>query len=67
MSKLQLSTYGRPFHQRGAEMVLPPLTPYEVGEMTGLTAADAIDAHLVTGGSRSSARNGSRERTGNRS
>lgn len=46
----QLSTYGRPFHQRGAEMVLPPLTPYEVQEMTGLGAADAIDAHLITGG-----------------
>ncbi|MEV6106895.1 DUF234 domain-containing protein [Streptomyces sp. NPDC051940] len=46
----QLSAYGRPFHQRGVEMQLPPLTPYEVGEMAGLPAAEAIDAFLVTGG-----------------
>lgn len=45
-----LSEYGRPFHQRGVEMVLPPLTPHEVMTMTGLTAADAFDAHLITGG-----------------
>jgi len=46
----QLSTYGRPFHQRGVEMVLAGLTPYEVMGMTGLPAADAFDAFLVTGG-----------------
>lgn len=45
-----LSTYGRPFYQRGVEMVLPPLNPHEVGQMTGLSAAEAFDAHLVTGG-----------------
>jgi AAA+ ATPase superfamily predicted ATPase len=46
----QLSAYGRPFHQRGVEMTLPPLSPYEVGEMTRLPAAEAIDAYLITGG-----------------
>ncbi|MEH0422768.1 ATP-binding protein [Streptomyces sp. B21-083] len=46
----QLSAYGRPFHQRGAEMVLSPLSPAEVMTMTGLPAAEAFDAHLITGG-----------------
>jgi AAA+ ATPase superfamily predicted ATPase len=45
-----LNDYGRPFHQRASEMVVPPLTPAEVGSMLGLTAADAFDAFLVTGG-----------------
>jgi AAA+ ATPase superfamily predicted ATPase len=45
-----LSTYGRPFHQRAAEMVLPPLSPYEVMRMTALPPADAFDAYLITGG-----------------
>ena len=45
-----LSSYGRPFHQRGKEMVLGPLNPAEVGEMLQLAPADAFDAALVTGG-----------------
>ncbi len=45
-----LNSYGRPFHQRGKPMVLDPLTPGEVGAMTGLGPADAFDAYLVTGG-----------------
>jgi hypothetical protein len=45
-----LSSYGRPFHQRGKEMVLGPLNPAEVGEMLRLEPADAFDAALVTGG-----------------
>ncbi|WP_305786596.1 ATP-binding protein [Symbioplanes lichenis] len=45
-----LNTYGRPFHQRGTEMVLGPLNPAEVGEMLGLAPAEAFDAALVTGG-----------------
>ncbi len=45
-----LSTDGRPFYQRSVEMALPPLTPYEVGKMTGLPPAEAFDAHLITGG-----------------
>lgn len=46
----QLNTYGRPFYQRASEMVVPPLSPAEVGDMLGLGAADAFDAYLVTGG-----------------
>ncbi|WP_166354426.1 ATP-binding protein [Phytoactinopolyspora limicola] len=46
----RLSEYGRPFHQRAVEMVLAPLTPYDVMTMTGLPPAEAIDAHLITGG-----------------
>ncbi|MFG1673027.1 ATP-binding protein [Micromonospora sp. NPDC049282] len=45
-----LNDYGRPFHQRATEMVVPPLSPADVGEMLDLTPADAIDAYLVTGG-----------------
>jgi AAA+ ATPase superfamily predicted ATPase len=45
-----LSSYGRPFHQRGKEMVLGPLNPAEVGEMLQLDPAEAFDAALVTGG-----------------
>ena len=46
----QLNAYGRPFHQRATEMVVPPLSPAEVGALLGLSAADAFDAYLVTGG-----------------
>ncbi|WP_279581358.1 ATP-binding protein [Fodinicola feengrottensis] len=46
----RLDDYERPFHQRGTVMVLPPLSPAEVGSMLALPAADAIDAFLVTGG-----------------
>lgn len=45
-----LNEYGRPFHQRAAEMVVPPLSPAEVGRMLDLDAGDAFDAYLVTGG-----------------
>lgn len=45
-----LNSYGRPFHQRASEMVVPPLTPAEVASMLGMSAADAFDAYLVTGG-----------------
>lgn len=45
-----LSSYGRPFHQRGKEMVLGPLNPADVGTMLKLEPADAFDAALVTGG-----------------
>ena len=45
-----LNEYGRPFHQRASEMVVPPLSPLEVGAMLGLGAADAFDAFMVTGG-----------------
>jgi AAA+ ATPase superfamily predicted ATPase len=45
-----LSSYGRPFHQRGKELVLGALNPAEVGEMLQLAPAEAFDAALVTGG-----------------
>lgn len=45
-----LNAYGRPFHQRATEMVVPPLSPAEVGSMLELSPADAFDAFLVTGG-----------------
>lgn len=45
-----LNSYGRPFHQRASEMVVPPLGPAEVGSMLGLSPADAFDAFLITGG-----------------
>jgi hypothetical protein len=45
-----LNTYGRPFYQRGTEMVVPPLNPAEVAEMLDAGAADAFDAYLVSGG-----------------
>jgi hypothetical protein len=45
-----LNTYGRPFYQRGTEMVVPPLNPAEVASMLAEPAPEAIDAFLVTGG-----------------
>ena len=45
-----LTSYGRPFHQRGADMPIGPLNVGDVAAMTGLAAADAFDAELVTGG-----------------
>lgn len=46
----QLNTYGRPFYQRGTEMLVGPLTPADIAAMTELSPAEAIDAYLVTGG-----------------
>ncbi|MEV4808448.1 ATP-binding protein [Micromonospora avicenniae] len=45
-----LNDYGRPFHQRATEMVVPPLSPADVAEMLALPAAEAFDAYLVSGG-----------------
>jgi uncharacterized protein len=45
-----LQEYGRPFHGRAARMVVRPLDPADVQQMTALAPADAIDAFLVTGG-----------------
>jgi uncharacterized protein len=45
-----LNRYDRPFHQRGTEMVIGPLSPAEVSSMLGLDASSAFDAALVTGG-----------------
>ena len=46
-----LNTHGRAFFQRGTELVVPPLSPVETGEIMGAAdAADAFDAYLLTGG-----------------
>lgn len=45
-----LNEYGRPFHQRAAEMIVPPLNPADTAQMLGLSAADAFDAFLISGG-----------------
>ncbi len=45
-----LNTYGRPFYQRGTEMIVPPLNPAEVASMLAAPPAEAMDAFLVTGG-----------------
>lgn len=45
-----LNEYGRPFHQRATEMVVPPLSPADAAEMLNLSPADAFDAYLVSGG-----------------
>lgn len=45
-----LNEYGRPFHQRATEMVVPALDPVDVSEMLDLPPADAFDAYLVCGG-----------------
>lgn len=45
-----LNSYGRPFHQRATEMVVPPLSPADVLEMLAVPPADAFDAFLVSGG-----------------
>lgn len=45
-----LQSYGRPFFGRAATMTVRPLHPADVATMTGLGAADAIDAYLITGG-----------------
>lgn len=46
----RLTAYDRPFYGRADNLVLGPLNPAEVQQALGLTAHDAIDAHLVTGG-----------------
>ncbi len=45
-----LQTYGRPFFGRAATMPVRPLHVADIADMTGLGAADAIDALLITGG-----------------
>lgn len=46
----RLNEYDRPFHQRGTEMVIPPLSPADVADMIGLPPAEAFDAFLISGG-----------------
>lgn len=46
----RFAAYDRPFYGRADTMVLRPLNPAETGVALGLGAADAIDAHLASGG-----------------
>jgi hypothetical protein len=45
-----LTSYGRPFFGRAPKMTVRPLHLGDVAAMTGLGAADAVDALLLTGG-----------------
>ncbi|WP_462100497.1 ATP-binding protein [Streptacidiphilus sp. PAMC 29251] len=46
----RLTAYDRPFYGRADNLTLGPLNPAETGRALGLAAADAVDAHLVSGG-----------------
>jgi AAA+ ATPase superfamily predicted ATPase len=46
----RLTAYDRPFFGRADNLTLGPLDPAEIAAATGLDAADALDAHLITGG-----------------
>lgn len=46
----RLTAYDRPFYGRADNLELGPLNPAETGAALGLSADDAIDAHLVCGG-----------------
>lgn len=45
-----LQSHGRPFFGRAAKMTVHPLHLADVQTMTGLAAAEAVDALLITGG-----------------
>lgn len=45
-----LQEHGRPFFGRASKFAVNPLNPADVHTATGLNAADAIDARLITGG-----------------
>jgi hypothetical protein len=46
----RLTAYDRPFFGRADNLLLGPLNPADMGAALGLDAADAIDAHLMSGG-----------------
>jgi AAA+ ATPase superfamily predicted ATPase len=46
----RLTAYDSPFYGRADNVVLGPLNPAETGAALGLDDADAVDAHLVSGG-----------------
>jgi AAA+ ATPase superfamily predicted ATPase len=46
----RLTEYDRPFYGRATNVVLGPFNLAETAAVTGLSGADAIDAHLITGG-----------------
>ena len=45
-----LSEQGRPLYDRLRELTIRPLSPPAVGELLGLSPADALDAYLAVGG-----------------
>ncbi|MEU6857717.1 DUF234 domain-containing protein [Glycomyces sp. NPDC046736] len=44
------SGYDSPFYGRADPMLVQPLDPGDVAQMTGLGGAEALDAYLITGG-----------------
>jgi hypothetical protein len=46
----RLTAYDRPFYGRADTLKLLPLNPAETAAATGLAGADALDAHLLSGG-----------------
>lgn len=46
----RLTSYDHPFYGRAGQYTVGPLNPADVREATGLDAAEALDAFLVTGG-----------------
>lgn len=46
----RLTAYDRPFYGRADTLKLLPLNPAETAAATGLSGADAIDTHLLSGG-----------------
>ncbi|MDT0320912.1 ATP-binding protein [Streptomyces millisiae] len=46
----RFTAYDQPFYGRADHLVLGPLNPAETGRALGLGPAEAIDAHLVSGG-----------------
>ncbi|MFJ8858340.1 ATP-binding protein [Streptomyces sp. NPDC102451] len=46
----RLTSYDHPFYGRAGDYTVGPLNPADLQDSTGLDAADALDAYLVTGG-----------------
>ncbi|MGH7882817.1 MAG: ATP-binding protein [Candidatus Dormibacteraceae bacterium] len=46
----RMHRYSEPLYGRVSEMIIRPMTPADTGEMLNLKPADALDAHLITGG-----------------
>jgi uncharacterized protein len=46
----RLTSYDHPFYGRSGQYTVGPLNPADVREATGLGAASALDAYLITGG-----------------
>ncbi|WP_026925442.1 ATP-binding protein [Glycomyces arizonensis] len=46
----RLTAYDRPFYGRADNMELRPLNPADTADATGLEGADAVEAHLLSGG-----------------